>query len=89
MAGSQPEMTGRAQPDISQVFCDSFSFTTNNFRVPTKSSPATELKLDAVILDLELTIGASQKIVTGPSQGQNLSLEIPAYAFRGLYCSSG
>lgn len=61
----------------SQVPCDSFSSTTNNSGVQTKSSPAIELGPDALILDLELGSGASQKIVTHPSQGHNLPLKNP------------
>lgn len=74
---------------FSEVACDSFSSTTNNFGVQSKFSPALELEPDAVILDLELRIGASQKIVTHPSQGYNLPLEIPAHACQGLCHSSG
>lgn len=73
----------------SEVTCDSFSSTTNHFGVQSKFSPAIDLEPDAVILDLELRIGASQKIVTHPSQGYNLPLEIPARAYRGPCHSSG
>lgn len=68
----------------SQVSCDSFSSTTNNSGVQPKSSPAIEAGPDALILDLELGIGASQKTVTHPSRGHNLPLEIPTPSFGEL-----
>lgn len=39
--------------------------------------------LKAVLLDLELGTGTSQKTVSHPSQGYNLPLETPAHAFQG------
>lgn len=84
MSGSLPagDVGESSFPHSSEMACDSFSSTTNNFGVQTKSSPA-------IILDFELGIGASQKIVTCPSQGHNLPLEIPPHAFGWLCRNSG
>lgn len=86
MSGSLPagDVGESSFQHSSEVAYDSFGSSANNSVVQTKSSPAIELEPDAVILALELGSGASQKIVTHPSQGHNLPLEIPAHAFQGL-----
>jgi hypothetical protein len=54
---------GELIPTYLRGIGDSFSSTTNNFRVQTKSSTDIKSKPDAVILDLELGTD-SQKLVT-------------------------